>query len=253
MILAIDIGNTNIVIGCCDKEKILFMERLTTDHHATALEYAIKLKAILEIHEIDKNSIQGAVISSVVPSVTDALSGSVRKLTGTDAMVVNSDIKTGLCIKTDNPSALGSDIIVDAVAGIQEYGAPLIIFDMGTATTVSVINSEKEYIGGMILPGMMISLNALVSGTSKLPKISTVKPERLIGKNTVDCMKSGIMYGTAASMDGIIDRIKEEMGDMTVVATGGLASSVVPLCRNEIILDDELLIKGLMIIYRKNI
>ena len=252
MILAIDIGNTNIVIGCCDGDRILFMERLTTDHHATSLEYAISLKAVLELHETDRNSINGAIISSVVPSVTDALSDAVKKLAGVRAMVINPDIKTGLCIKTDNPDQLGSDLIVDAVAGIQEYGAPLIIFDMGTATTVSVINSDREYVGGMIMPGMMISLNAMVSGTAKLPKISTDKPERLIGKNTVDCMKSGIMYGTASSMDGIINRIKDEMGEMTVVATGGLASSVVPLCRNKIILDDELLIKGLMIIYNKN-
>ena len=253
MILAIDIGNTNIVVGCCEEKKILLMERLTTNHTATALEYAISLKAILELSAVDKKDINGAIISSVVPSVTYTVRTAVKKLIGVDALVIGPGIKTGLSIKTDNPAQLGSDLVVDAVAGIQEYGAPLVIFDLGTATTVSVINKEKEYLGGMILPGMMISLNAMVSGTSQLPKISLEKPKRLIGTNTIDCMKSGILYGTASSMDGIIDRIRDEIGDVTVVATGGLAGTIVPLCRNKVILDDELLIKGLMIIYNKNI
>lgn len=253
MILAIDIGNTNIVIGCCEEKKIFFMERLTTNHTATALEYAISLKAILELSDVDKKDITGAIISSVVPSVTYTVRTAVKKLIGVDALVIGPGIKTGLSIKTDNPAQLGSDLVVDAVAGIQEYGAPLVIFDLGTATTVSVINKEKEYLGGMILPGMMISLNAMVSGTSQLPKISLEKPKKLIGTNTIDCMKSGILYGTASSMDGIIDRIRGEIGDVTVVATGGLAGTIVPLCRNRVILDDELLIKGLMIIYNKNI
>ena len=253
MILAIDIGNTNIVVGCCEEKKILLMERLTTNHTATALEYAISLKAILELSGVDKKDINGAIISSVVPSVTYTVRTAVKKLIGVDALVIGPGIKTGLSIKTDNPAQLGSDLVVDAVAGIQEYGAPLVIFDLGTATTVSVINKEKEYLGGMILPGMMISLNAMVSGTSQLPKISLEKPKKLIGTNTIDCMKSGILYGTASSMDGIIDRIRDEIGDVTVVATGGLAGMIVPLCRNKVILDDELLIKGLMIIYNKNI
>ncbi|MBQ3461561.1 MAG: type III pantothenate kinase, partial [Clostridia bacterium] len=177
----------------------------------------------------------------------------VKKLTGTDAMVIGPGIKTGLSIKTDNPAQLGSDLVVDAVAGISEYGAPLIIFDLGTATTISVINKNREYLGGMIMPGMMISLNAMVSRTSQLPKISLDPPKKLIGTNTIDCMKSGILYGTAASMDGMIDRIREEMGEVTVIATGGLAGTIVPLCKNKVIHDDELLIKGLMLIYNKNI
>ncbi|MGN0108434.1 MAG: type III pantothenate kinase [Hominilimicola sp.] len=253
MILAIDIGNTNIVVGCCEGKKIFFMERLTTNHTATALEYAISLKAILELSDVEKKDINGAIISSVVPSVTYTVKKAVKKLIGAEALVIGPGIKTGLSIKTDNPAQLGSDLVVDAVAGIQEYGAPLIVFDLGTATTVSVINKEKEYLGGMILPGMMISLNAMVSGTSQLPKISLDKPKKLIGTNTIDCMKSGILYGTASSMDGIIDRIRDEIGAVTVVATGGLAGTIVPLCRNKVILDDELLIKGLMIIYNKNV
>ncbi len=252
MVLAIDIGNTNIVIGCCDGENVLFMERLTTNHTATELEYSISFKTILDIYGIDKNKISGSIISSVVPSVTDTIKGAVKKICGLDSMIIGPGIKTGLSIKTDNPAQLGSDLVVDAVAGIHEYGAPLVIFDMGTATTISVINESKEYLGTIIMPGMMISLNAMVSGTSQLPKISLDKPKKLIGTNTVECMKSGILYGTASSMDGMIDRIRDEIGEATVVATGGLAGSVVPLCRNKVILDDELLIKGLMIIYNKN-
>ncbi|MBR0471031.1 MAG: type III pantothenate kinase, partial [Clostridia bacterium] len=229
------------------------MERFTTNHTATPLEYAISLNAVLEMSDIKRESIKGAIISSVVPSVTDTIKTAVKKLTGTDAMVIGPGIKTGLSIKTDNPAQLGSDLVVDAVAGISEYGAPLIIFDLGTATTISVINKNREYLGGMIMPGMMISLNAMVSRTSQLPKISLDPPKKLIGTNTIDCMKSGILYGTAASMDGMIDRIREEMGEVTVIATGGLAGTIVPLCKNKVIHDDELLIKGLMLIYNKNI
>ena len=252
MILAIDIGNTNIVIGCCDSEKIFFMERLTTNHTATELEYAISFKTILELSGINPQDLEGAIISSVVPSVTETVKTAVRKIVDVNVMVIGPGIKTGLSIKTDNPAQLGSDLVVDAVAGIHEYGAPLVIFDLGTATTISVINKDKEYLGTVIMPGMMISLNAMVSGTSQLPRISLDKPKKLIGTNTIDCMKSGILYGTASSMDGMIDRIRDEIGEATVVATGGLAGAVVPLCRNKIILDDELLLKGLMIIYNKN-
>lgn len=252
MILAIDVGNTNIVIGCCNNDKVFFMERLTTNHTATVLEYAISFREILTLSDVSKEEIEGAIISSVVPSVTYTIKAAVEKILDIEVLVVGPGVKTGLSIKTDNPAQLGSDLVVDAVAGIHEYGAPLIIFDLGTATTISVVNENKEYVGGMIMPGMMISLNAMVSGTSQLPKISLEKPKKIIGTNTIDCMKSGILYGNAASMDGMIDRIKEEIGEATVIATGGLAKAVVPLCKNKIILDDELLLKGLMIIYNKN-
>ncbi len=253
MILAIDIGNTNIVAGCCKGEEIAFMERLTTNHTATDLEYAVSLKAILDLYNTNPKEIKGAIISSVVPSVTYTIKSAIKKLVGVEAMVIGPGIKTGLSIKMDNPAQLGSDLVVDAVAAINVYGAPVVVIDMGTATTFSVVNENNEYLGGMIIPGMMISLNAMVSGTSQLPKISLDKPKRLIGTNTIDCMKSGILYGTASSIDGMLDRIRDEIGETTVVATGGLAQVVVPLCKNKIILDDELLIKGLMIIYNKNI
>ncbi len=253
MILAVDIGNTNIVIGCCTDSSIRFTERVSTNHYATELEYAISIKTILELYGIDPKDLDGAIISSVVPVVTSAVKSAVAKITGHDAMIVGPGIKTGLSIVIDNPAQLGSDLVVDAVAGINEYPLPLIIIDLGTATTVSVINEKKNYIGGMIIPGIKTSLDSLIQRTSQLPNISTEPPEKLIGSNTVDCMRSGLLYGSAALMDGLIDRINEERGmEHTVISTGGLAGTVTPLCRRKVIFDNELLLKGLMILYKKN-
>ena len=254
MLLAIDVGNTNIVLGCFDEEnQILFRERLSTNQSATALEYASGIRMALDMHGIDKNLIDDAIISSVVPSVTATLREAVQKYTGKKVMIVGAGIKTGLNIVIDNPAQLGSDLVVDAVAGLHEYPVPQIIIDMGTATTLSVINSKKQYIGGVIMTGMAVSMNALVDKTSQLPKIGFEAPKKVIGSNTVDCMKSGIMYATASSLDGMISRIEEELGEKcTVIATGGLSGTVIPLCKSEIILDDDLLLKGLSLIYQKN-
>lgn len=254
MILAIDVGNTNIVIGCCEGKSIKFVERISTKPDNTVLEYAVSFKTVLELYGIDPQSIDGAIISSVVPSVTYTISSAVKKIVGVEAKVIGPGIKTGVNIVIDNPAQLGSDLVVDAAAGIAEYPLPLIIFDMGTATTASVIDKNGNYLGGMIIPGVNISLNALTAGTSQLPRINLVPPKKVIGRNTVDCMKSGILFGTAASLDGIIDRIEAELGEKaTVVATGGLAGSIIPYCNKKIILDDELLLKGLIVIYNKNL
>lgn len=253
MILAIDIGNTNIVLGCIRDGEILFTERLSTDHSKTGLEHAISLKIVLEMHDIDPKNLSGAIIGSVVPPLTELFQEALEKIAGIRAMVVGPGIKTGLNILMDNPAQVGSDLIVGAVAGIAEYSLPLILIDMGTATTICVIDSRKNYIGGMILPGVRVSLDSLTSRTSQLPRISLDAPKRLIGKNTIECMKSGVLYGNAACLDGMIDRIEADLGqEATVVATGGLAENIVPLCRHSIILDDELLLKGLLLIYKKN-
>ena len=162
-------------------------------------------------------------------------------------------MKTGLNILMDNPSQVGSDLIVDAVAGLHYYGAPIIMIDMGTATTVSVVDQNKNYIGGMILPGVRVSLDSLVNRTSQLPRISLEAPKKIIGKNTIDCMKSGIIIGQASCLDGIIEHIWEELGyETNVVATGGLAGCIIPYCKKKIVYDNELTLKGLDIIYRKN-
>ena len=253
MILAVDIGNTNIVIGCIRGEEILFTERLSTNTTRTTLEYAISFKNVLEMYQLDARDIEGAIISSVVPPITNTIRDAINKITDSEVLIVGPGVKTGLNILMDNPKTLGSDLVVNAVAGITVYKAPLILIDMGTATTISVIDRQKNYIGGMILPGIRVSTDSLTSRTSQLPRISVEEPKRLIGTNTIDCMKSGILYGNAACIDGMIDRIEEELGETaTVLATGGLAKRIIPHCRQQVILDDELLLKGLKYIYYKN-
>lgn len=253
MILAVDIGNTNIVLGCCENKKIIFCERISTNRIATALEYASLFKTAFEMHGIDYKNICGAIISSVVPSVTSTVKTAVSKLLKTEVMVVGPGIKTGLSIVTDDPGKLGSDLVVTAVAGISEYSLPLVIIDMGTATTFSVIDKNKRYLGGAIAPGLAVSLDALVSKTSLLSGVALEAPKKAVGTNTSDCIKSGLIFGSAGMIDGLVDRINEEMGEKcTVVATGGLAASVTSLCKNKIIVDDDMLLKGLVAIYNKN-
>lgn len=253
MVLAIDIGNTNIVIGCFDDEKIIFRERLSTNHTATVLEYIVTIKTAFEMNSIKKEDFSGSIISSVVPAVTSTVKTAVEKFLGITPLIIGPGIKTGLSIMIDNPSQLGSDLVVDAVAGINEYPTPLIIIDMGTATTVSVVDSNKQYIGGMIIPGLAVAHDALISRTSQLSKIAFEKPKKVIGSNTADCIKSGLLYGNAGTLDGLIDRINDELGEKcTVVATGGLSVVIAPLCKHDIIIDEDLLLKGLMNIYKKN-
>ncbi len=253
MILTIDIGNTNIVIGCCENDSIKLRERISTNHIATALEYASLFKTAFEMHNVEYKSISGAIISSVVPSVTATVRSAVMQLTGLEPMVVGPGIKTGLSIVIDDPGKLGSDLVVGAVAGISQYSVPQIIIDMGTATTLSVVDKNKRFLGGVIVPGLAITHDALVSRTSQLPRIALEAPDKVIGTNTVDSIKSGLIYGTVGTIDGLIERIENELGEKcTVIATGGLASVVVPLCKADIIIDDDLMLKGLMAIYNKN-
>lgn len=252
MILAIDIGNTNIVVGCITDQEILFKERIYTDVKKTPLEYAITLKMVLTIHAIDTNEITGGILSSSVPPVTETLRQAMQIL-GVKVLVVGPGIKTGLDIKLDDPGQLGPDLAVGAVAGIARYGAPLIIVDMGTANTIMVVNRKKQVLGGMIMPGVGVSLEGMSLRTSHLPKISVEPPKKLIGSNTIDAMKSGVLYGNAACIDGAVQRIREELGEKApVVATGGMAKKIIPYCKEEIIIDDELLLEGLKLIYDKN-
>lgn len=253
MVLAVDIGNSNIVLGGFEGENISFIERLSTNQNRTALEYTVLIKNVLELNGLSHTSFEGAIISSVVPSLTSTVKEALVKLTGKHVMIVGPGVKTGLKIMLDNPAQLGSDRVADAVGAINEYTCPLIIIDMGTATTISVIDRDKNFLGGMIIPGLRVSLDSLTLRTSQLPKISLEPPKKVIGSNTVDCMKSGIIYSTAASLDGAVNKLEEELGDKcTVVSTGGLSSKIIPFCKREIIIDDRLLLKGLVIIYNKN-
>jgi len=253
MLLAIDIGNTNLVIGCMENDRILFKARIATDRLRTSDQYGVEIKNMLEAYGVQIKDIDDCIISSVVPPVFNSVKTGVIKIIGKQPMVVGPGLKTGLNIHVDVPSQVGSDRIVIAVAALAEYKAPLILMDLGTATTIEVVEPENTYLGGVIIPGVKISLDALTSRAAQLPGISLDKPKNVIGKNTVDCMRSGMIYGTAAMIDGLIDRMKEELGhSSTLVATGGMAQFITPLCKHDIILEKDLLLKGLNIIYKKN-
>ncbi|MDD6212003.1 MAG: type III pantothenate kinase [Clostridiales bacterium] len=253
MILVLDIGNTNIVVGVMDQNKPLFVERLSTDSNKTDLEYAVMIKTVLELYQLNGVDFEGSIISSVVPPVTATVNRAITKLLGKPALVVGPGVKTGLNIRIENPAQLGSDLVVDAVAAIAEYTAPLLIIDMGTATTISAIDKNLNYVGGVIIPGARVALDSLSSKASQLPRVSFEAPKKAIGTNTIECMKSGTIFGNASLLDGMIERMEEELGGpATVVATGGLARFIIPHCRHHIIYDDTLLLKGLGNIYYKN-
>lgn len=253
MLLAIDIGNTNLVIGCIENDEILFKARIATDRTRTSDQYGVEIKSIIEAYGVKARQIDDCIISSVVPPVFNSVKTGVIKVIGKQPMVVGPGLKTGLDIHMDVPSQVGSDRIVIAVAALAKYEAPLILMDLGTATTIEVVEPGNKYMGGIIFPGVRISLDALTSRTAQLPGISLDQPRHVIGKNTVDCMRSGMMYGTAAMLDGLVERIEEELGHKaTLIATGGMAQFVAPLCKREIVLDKNLLLKGLNIIYKKN-
>lgn len=253
MILAIDIGNTNIVLGCMDGKKRYFTERLSTNKTKMEMEYAIDIRMIMDINGVSPEEIEGAIISSVVPPLTKIIQEALYKIIKKEALVVGPGIKNGMNILMDHPAQIGRDLIAVAVGGIAEYKLPLAIFDLGTATTLCVVDEKKNYIGGMIMPGIKTSLNALAENASQLKEIDLEPPRRVIGKNTTECMRSGMIYSNAAAIDGIIDRVEEELGQtVTVVATGGLADLIVPFCRRKVLLDKDLLLKGLWVIYNKN-
>ena len=253
MVLAIDMGNSHIEVGLMEGDKLVMSERISTDAKKTEMEYAVLLHTVFKIRQVDVSRIEGAIISSVVPPLTFLMKRAVKMAAGITPLVVGPGVRNGLKIRIDDPKTLGADMVVDAVGGIRFYGSPLILIDMGTATTITSIDEEGGFRGGVIIPGVNVSLNALVSGTSQLPNISLDAPKKAVGTNTIDSMQSGIVYGQAAMMDGMIDRFREEMsGSPKVVATGGLAKVIVPHCKHEIILDNELMIKGLKVIYDLN-
>lgn len=254
MLLAIDVGNTNIVLGCMEGETIRFTARLATDRARTEDEYALLLANILTLRGVEVREIQGAVVSSVVPELKTILKRAVGLLCGITPLVVGAGIKSGLNIKIDNPAQLGSDLVVGAVGALARHEKPLLVFDFGTATTLSVLDGQGRYRGGMLIPGVRLAVEALSSRTAQLPHVDLSAPARVIGTNTVDCMNSGAIYGAAAMLDGIIQRVEEELGEeiKTVVGTGGLANKVAPYCRRRITLDDDLMLWGLKIIYEKN-
>ncbi len=253
MILAVDIGNTNIVIGFLNKTTIYAEARISTDIRKTNMDFLIQLKLMMQIYQVKTSDIEGAILSSVVPEITNEFSRAIELLLNKKPLHVGAGIKTGLNIKIDNPKSLGADRVCDAVCVIEEYRLPAIIIDMGTATTISVIDSAKNHIGGMIIPGIKTSLDSLSQHASQLPYISLESPKNLIGKNTVECMQSGIIYGNTCMIDGLIERLKEEMKqDLNVIVTGGLGKLITKYSCHQITYDENLLLKGLYYIYSKN-
>ncbi len=255
MILAIDCGNTHVTVGCVDAScKVSSVFRIPTDRRDTEFGYAAKIKQCLDLYKVPKTDLVGAAISCVVPSVTDILVRAVRLLLGCEALVVGAGVKSGLRLCINDPGTVASDLVVAAVAAKEEYPLPCIIVDLGTATTVSAIDREARFIGCAILPGVETSLGALTERTALLPNIEIKAPPSPIGASTVDCMRSGIVYGSAGAVDALVDRFEEasEMRGATVVATGGAASAIIPHCKHATRLDEVLLLKGLRIIWDKN-
>lgn len=253
MILVFDVGNTNMVIGVFEKEKLLTHWRVRTDILRTADEYGMMLNALFNYHGMDMSKIAAVVISSVVPTLMLELNWMSERYFHCKPLVVGPGIKTGLAIKYENPREVGADRVVNAVGAYAKYGGPLIIIDFGTATTFCVVNEEGEYLGGAIAPGIRISTEALVSRAAKLPRVEMVKPKSIIGKNTVASMQAGIVYGFVGQVEGIVNRMKAELqGTPKVVATGGLAVNIASETDCIDVVDDLLTLEGLRIIYEIN-
>ncbi len=253
MLLAIDIGNTNIVLGGIGEDKIYFTARIYTEKKLSYDQYTMQIKNILDIYDINIDEIEDSIISSVVPPVLDSIKKAIKIIIGKDPLIVGPGIKTGLNIVMDNPAQLGSDLVVNSVACLDGFKPPIVIIDMGTATTISVLDKNKNYIGGCIIPGVKISLDALSSKTAQLPYISLEEPKKIIGTNTIDCMRSGVIFGNASMIDGMISKIEESLEEkVTAIATGGIAKHIIQFCKKDIIYDGNLLLKGLYNIYIKN-
>ena len=253
MLLTIDIGNTNIVLGGYLNDRLVFTSRISTDATKTSDEYASKIKSILNLYDVKAPAISAAIISSVVPPLNHTFKTAVLKAYGVEPLLVLPGIKTGMNLKCDDPSTVGADLICACVASLNLYGAPSVTVDMGTATKIMALDKSGAFCGVSIIPGVNIGLKALASGTAQLPQISLEAPPSPLGKNTADCMRSGVVFGNASMIDGMIDRIEDELGyRTTVVATGGLSGIVIPYCRHDIIIEPRLLLMGLKLLYDKN-
>lgn len=253
MILAVDIGNSNIVIGGIEGERLLFTLRMVTDEDKSPEAYSCDIRELLSRKNVAPESVEGAIISSVVPRVQTSVKAALEMLSGKTPLTVGPELKTGLPIRTDDPSEVGADLIVGCVAAMREHSLPLIVIDMGTATTMFAVDQKGDFIGGCIAPGIRISMDALTGNTALLPDLEPGSTHKAIGRNTIDCINSGILMGSACMLDGMVRRMEEELGEKaTVVVTGGTARFVLPMCRMPVIYDPDLLLKGLMILYREN-
>ncbi len=253
MLLAIDIGNTNITLGAFEGDELRFTSRLATDTSRTEDQYAIEMKITLELYGIKPSQIDGAVIGSVVPHITRYIANGVKRLFGFEPLILGPGVKTGLNIMIDNPAQLGADLVAVSVAAKAKYPLPNAVCDLGTASTISVLDGKGNMLGGIIFPGLRTSLNALVANTAQLPQISFDTPSRVVGKNTIECMQSGLIFGAAAQLDGMLMRVERELGEkVTAIATGGFSRSIVQNCEREFLFAENLVLEGLKIIWDKN-
>lgn len=253
MLLTIDIGNTNITLGCFDGDVLELTARLATDQGKTADQYAVEIKSLLSLYDIGSEEIEDCIISSVVPTVGKSVSNAVSKLCHIVPLMLGPGVKTGLNIKIDNPAQLGADLVAGAVGALEEYTTPCVVIDMGTASTISVIDKNGSFLGGVIAAGVRLTLKALAENTAQLTSIPIEAPSSVIGSNTVECMQSGLVFGTAAMLDGLLEKIEAELGEEpTIIATGGLSREIVPHCKHNIIYNENLLLSGLKSIYEKN-
>lgn len=253
MLLTIDVGNTNIKLGIYDGDELHRIIKISTDSHKTADEIAVELYTLMQVYSVDAYSIDGCIICSVVPRITNRLKAAVKSVTGVDALIVGPGIKTGVNICIDDPATLGADLVVACAAAQSMFDNPCIVISMGTATAMFVIDENRRMLGGTISPGVSISLDALTAHGALLPAISLNAPDHIIGKNTDDSIRAGVVLGTACMIDGMIDKIEKEIGKKcSVVATGGIAPMIVNNCSHDIVLKDDLILEGLRIIYKKN-
>ena len=253
MLLAVDIGNTNITLGAYNSNILEFTARLATDTRKTDDQYAVEIKQLLSLYGIEPVDIEDCIISSVVPSVGKSISRAVSKLCQIVPLTLGPGVKTGLNIKIDNPAQLGADLVAGAVGAIDAYKMPCVIIDMGTASTVSVLDRNGAFLGGVIAAGVRLTLKALTENTAQLPAIPIEAPKSVIGTNTTESMQSGLVYGTASMIDGLLEKITAELGETpTVLATGGLSKEVISHCKTNIIYNENLLLEGLRVIYEKN-
>jgi type III pantothenate kinase len=253
MLLTIDVGNTNIVYGLFQESRLRHQFRVESARGRTADEYAVQLRALLDMHSVDRSSVQAAIIACVVPSLTEPMVGLVKRAFGRDAMVVGPGIRTGMAILIENPREVGADRIADAVAGYDRAKGGVIVVDFGTSTNFDCVTPKGEYLGGVLAPGLQISADALFARAAKLPRVEIAKPPRVVGKNTVHAMQSGIVYGYVGLVDGIVERLKVELDfPCAVIATGGLAPLIAPLSKTIVEVDDVLTLVGLRILYERN-
>jgi type III pantothenate kinase len=253
MLLAIDVGNTNITIGLFDDDNLILFSRMATNADKMDDEYAIELREICRIHDVDISLINGCIISSVVPKVTGRLFRAVKTICEIDSYILSSKLVPGLKVRNGDTSSLGADIIAGIYAAKNIYGYPCIVIDMGTATTIFAVDKDGVVAGGSILPGLLTSLDALTMRTAQLPSISLEAPDKAMGCDTVSCMQSGLILGTASTIDGLTERFEEELGyKCKIIATGGLSKVVINSCRRKVIFDDALLLTGLRHIFLDN-